>query len=77
MFDLNEEGWRKLTLRWGFFFLGMALLNEIVWRTQSTDTWVSFKAFGALPLTFIFAALQYPLLMRYANPDAEAAPGDR
>ena len=65
MFNLTEEGWRKLTLRWALFFLVLAVLNEIVWRTQSTDTWVAFKVFGVMPLTFIFAALQYPLLMKY------------
>jgi intracellular septation protein len=65
MFHLSEEGWRKLTLRWVIFFFALAVLNEIVWRTQSTDFWVSFKAFGILPLTFIFAALQYPLLAKY------------
>lgn len=65
MFNLTADGWRKLTLRWALFFLVLAALNEIVWRTQSTDFWVAFKAFGVLPLTFIFAALQYPLLMKY------------
>jgi intracellular septation protein len=65
VFSLKEEGWRKLTLRWCLFFFAMAVLNEIVWRTTSTDTWVSFKVFGAVPLTFLFAAAQYPLLMRY------------
>ena len=65
MFHLSEEGWRKLTIRWALFFLGLAILNEIVWRTQSTDTWVTFKVFGVMPLTFIFAALQYPLLTRH------------
>jgi len=65
MFHLTEEGWRKLTVRWTLFFLLLALLNEIVWRTQSTDVWVAFKAFGVLPLTFIFGALQYPLLMKH------------
>ena len=65
MFHLTEEGWRKLTIRWALFFLALAALNEIVWRTQSTDTWVTFKVFGVMPLTFIFAALQYPLLMKY------------
>ena len=69
MFHLTEEGWRKLTIRWALFFLALAVLNEIVWRTQSTDTWVTFKVFGVMPLTFIFAALQYPLLMKY---DADA-----
>ncbi len=65
MFNLTEVGWRKLTLRWTLFFLALAVLNEIIWRTQSTDFWVAFKAFGVLPLTFVFAALQYPLLMKY------------
>ncbi len=65
MFHLTEEGWRKLTVRWAVFFLALAVLNEIVWRTQTTDVWVSFKVFGALPLTFLFAALQYPLLQKY------------
>ena len=51
VFDLTDEGWRKLTLRWATFFLALAVLNEIVWRTQSTDFWVSFKVFGVLPLT--------------------------
>jgi len=66
VFDLTEEGWRKLTLRWAIFFLALALLNEIVWRTQTTDAWVAFKVFGFMPLTFIFAAAQYPLLQKYA-----------
>jgi intracellular septation protein len=66
VFDLTGEGWRKLTLRWAVFFLCLAALNEIVWRTQSTDFWVSFKVFGVLPLTFVFAALQFPLLQKYA-----------
>jgi len=73
VFHLTEDGWRKLTMRWALFFLGLAVLNEIVWRTQSTDTWVSFKVFGVTPLTFIFAALQYPLLMKYdATPKDDA-----
>jgi intracellular septation protein len=73
MFHLTDEGWRKLTLRWSLFFLALAVLNEIVWRTQTTDTWVTFKVFGVTPLTFVFAALQYPLLMKYdATPKDEA-----
>ena len=66
MFHLTAEGWRKLTLRWALFFLALAVLNEAIWRTQSTDFWVNFKLFGFVPLTFVFAALQYPLLMRHA-----------
>ena len=65
MFDLTDEGWRKLTLRWAAFFFVLAALNEVVWRTQSTDFWVSFKVFGIMPLTIAFALAQTPLLMRY------------
>ena len=66
MFHLTEEGWRKLTLRWALFFLALAVLNEIVWRNASTNIWVDFKVFGVMPLTFLFAALQVPLLQKYA-----------
>ncbi len=66
VFDLTAEGWRKLTWRWAFFFFALAVINEIVWRNFSTDVWVSFKLFGVVPLTFLFGALQYPLLMKYA-----------
>jgi intracellular septation protein len=72
MFHLTDEGWRKLTIRWVVFFLALAVLNEIVWRTQSTDTWVSFKVFGIVPLTFIFAAAQLPLMRRYDASEAAA-----
>jgi len=66
VFHLREEGWRKLTWRWAIFFFVLALINEIVWRTQTTDFWVSFKLFGIVPLTFLFAALQVPLLNKYS-----------
>jgi len=72
MFHITEEGWRKLTVRWAVFFFALAVLNEVVWRTQSTDFWVNFKLFGFVPLTFAFAALQYPLLMRHAVEPAAA-----
>jgi len=68
MFHLTDEGWRKLTWRWVWFFFAMAVLNEIVWRNFSTDIWVSYKLFGAVPLTFVFGALQYPLIAKY-HPD--------
>jgi intracellular septation protein len=72
VFDLTEEGWRTLTWRWAVFFIFLAVVNELVWRTQSTDFWVSFKLFGVVPLTFIFGALQYPLLQKYqASPKQE------
>ncbi|HZP07752.1 septation protein A [Methyloceanibacter sp.] len=71
MFTLTEEGWRKLTVRWALFFAAMAVLNEIVWRNFSTDIWVSFKAFGFLPLTFLFAIAQVPLMQRHGTEPAE------
>ncbi|ALK07958.1 septation protein A [Blastochloris viridis] len=64
--SLTNEGWKKLTVRWALFFFVLAVLNEVVWRTQTTDFWVSFKVFGILPLTLVFSALQYPLMMRHA-----------
>lgn len=63
--NVTAEGWRKLTWRWAFFFLALALLNEIIWRTQSTSFWVAFKTFGILPLTVLFALAQTPLVMRH------------
>ena len=74
VFDLTDEGWRKLTFRWALFFFILAALNEIVWRTQTTDTWVSFKVFGIMPLTMAFALAQTPLLMRYEAKRAESDP---
>ncbi len=71
LFNLTEEGWRKLTLRWALFFLLLAVLNEIVWRNTSTNVWVDFKVFGVVPLTFLFGALQVPLLKKYAVEPAE------
>ncbi len=65
VFHLNSEGWRKLTIRWAVFFFALAVLNEIVWRTQTTDFWAGFKAFGIMPLTILFALTQVPLIMRY------------
>lgn len=65
VFELTDEGWRKLTLRWAVFFLVLAAINEIVWRTQTTDFWVSFKVFGIMPLTVAFALSQMPLVLRH------------
>jgi intracellular septation protein len=69
---LTEEGWRKLTVRWTAFFIAMAIVNEIVWRNFSTDAWVSFKAFGFLPLTVLFALAQVPLMQRYGETQERA-----
>lgn len=67
--NMDEAGWRKLTLRFALFFLAMAVLNEIVWRTQSTDFWVNFKVFGLFGLTLVFSLAQMPLLNRHRIPD--------
>ncbi len=67
--NMDEAGWRKLTLRFALFFLAMAVLNEIVWRTQSTDFWVNFKVLGILGLTMAFSLAQMPLLNRHRIPD--------
>jgi len=76
MFALTDVGWRKLTFRWGLFFLALAVVNEVVWRTQTEDFWVSFKVFGIMPLTVAFALAQTPLLLRYERKDeAEANAG--
>lgn len=73
VFDLTDEGWRILTIRWAVFFLVMAVVNEFVWRSFSTDVWVSFKLFGFLPLTFVFAIAQVPLINRHSVASEEEA----
>lgn len=64
-FDLSDDGWRRLTWRWGGFFLGLAVLNEIVWRNFSTSTWVTFKVWAIIPLIFLFALAQTPLILKH------------
>ena len=64
-FDLEDEGWKKLNYRWIGFFIFVAILNEIVWRTQTEVFWVNFKVWGLLPISFIFAASQFPLINKY------------
>jgi len=66
---LQDEGWLILTKRWICFFIALAILNEIIWRTQSTDVWVNFKVFGILPLTFIFTLTQFPVIKRFQIED--------
>jgi len=73
---MREEGWRQLTWRFAVFFLAMAALNEVVWRTQSTGVWVNFKVFGIMALTAVFMIAQWPLLKRHATEDP-AAGADR
>ena len=76
VFHLTEEGWRKLTLRWAAFFFALAVGNEIARHMLTTDWWAWSKLIVFTPLTFVFAALQYPLIMKYSsqdpNPEAEA-----
>tara|TARA_B100002051_G_C16710113_1_gene626120 strand:+ start:982 stop:1527 length:546 start_codon:yes stop_codon:yes gene_type:complete len=64
-FQLNDIGWDKLNFRWAYFFIFLALLNEVVWRTQPETTWVNFKVWGILPITIIFTAFQIPLINKY------------
>jgi intracellular septation protein len=66
---LQNEGWSLLTKRWIGFFVALAILNEIIWRTQSTDLWVNFKVFGILPITFIFTMTQFSLIKKYQIED--------
>ena len=64
-FQLDDIGWNKLNFRWAYFFIFLAFLNEIVWRTQPEVTWVNFKVWGILPITFIFTVIQVPLINRH------------
>ncbi|WP_373504618.1 septation protein A [Aestuariivirga sp.] len=66
---LTDEAWRTLSIRWGVFFFAMAGLNEVVWRTMSTDTWVNFKVFGLLPLTLVFAVANAPFMAKHMIED--------
>jgi intracellular septation protein len=65
-FSLDAEGWRKLTFRWGLFFLFLAIVNEVVWRNFSTDAWVTFKVWGIMPITLAFTLSQMPLILRHS-----------
>ena len=71
---LDETGWTKLTRNWAVFFACMAVLNEAVWRNTSTNFWIGFKLWGALPLTFLFAAANIPMLLRHGLMREDAVP---
>ena len=73
---LDNKGWAKLTRNWAFFFAFMALLNEAVWRNSTTDFWIGFKLWGALPLTFLFAAANIPMLLRHGLTKEDAVPAE-
>lgn len=70
-FKATDEGWRILTWRWSIFFVVLAVINEIVWRNFSTDTWVAFKVWGIMPLTMVFGMAQVPVLMKHQLPEEE------
>lgn len=72
---LTDEGWRILALRWACFFVFLAIANEVVWRSLTTDDWVNFKVFGIMPLTLVFSAAQTPLIMRHQPPEENAVDG--
>jgi len=73
---LDEDGWRKLTRNWALFFAFMAVLNETVWRNSSTNFWLGFKLWGAIPLTFLFAAANIPMLLRHGLMKEDAVPAE-
>ena len=74
-FKLTDEGWQKLTSRWGVFFFVLAAINEIVWRNFSTDFWVNFKVFGVMPITLLFTMSQLPLIQKHAIMDESEKEG--
>ena len=75
VFNISDEGWRTLSWRWAVFFVVLAVINEFVWRNFSTDFWVSFKVFGMLPLSMVFAASQMPLILRHQVAEETPAAG--
>ncbi|MEO0810823.1 MAG: septation protein IspZ, partial [Pseudomonadota bacterium] len=76
IYRLRDEGWRLLTFRWAFFFVFLAILNEFVWRTFSTDFWISFKLWGVMPITMAFALSQIGILKQYEIADEDQRSGD-
>ena len=74
---LHDEGWRLLTLRWAGFFVMLAVVNEIVWRLFSTETWMAFKLFGVTPITFLFMMSQIGLLQKYQLPQDATQPAEK
>ena len=66
--ELSPQGWHLLTRNFAWFFVGMAILNEIVWRNSSTGFWLGYKLWGALPLTLIFGAMNIPMILRHSTP---------
>jgi intracellular septation protein len=73
---LDEEGWRKLTRNWAIFFAAMAVVNEAVWRNSTTDFWIAFKLWGAIPATLLFAVANVPMLMRHGLTTEDPKPAE-
>jgi intracellular septation protein len=70
-FQIDEAGWKKMTFRWGLFFLFLAIINEIVWRNTTTDVWVTFKVWAVMPITLMFTLSQLPLIMRHSTEEKD------
>jgi intracellular septation protein len=70
-FQIDEAGWKKMTFRWGLFFLFLAIINEIVWRNTTTDVWVTFKVWAVMPITLLFTLSQLPLIMRHSTEEKD------
>jgi intracellular septation protein len=70
-FQIDEAGWKKMTFRWGLFFLFLAVINEIVWRNTTTDVWVTFKVWAVMPITLLFTLSQLPLIMRHSTEEKD------
>ncbi len=75
-FQLDDTGWRKLSFRWGCYFLFLAVVNEVVWRNFSNDFWVAFKVWGVMPMTIVFMLFQYPVMIKHGLEPAQDKPGD-
>ena len=73
---LDEEGWKKLTRNWAIFFAVMAVVNEAVWRNSTTDFWIAFKLWGAIPATLLFAVANVPMLMRHGLTTDDPKPAE-
>ncbi|MEN9894891.1 MAG: intracellular septation protein [Pseudomonadota bacterium] len=75
-FQMTDEGWRKLTFRWGLFFLFLAVLNEVVWRNFSNDVWVNFKVWGTMPITLLFTMSQMPMIIKHTIESSDPSDKD-
>lgn len=75
--QLDDEGWKKLTLRWGLWFFFLAFVNEVIWRNFSTDFWVLFKVWGIISMTIVFMLFQVSLLSKHGLPEEDAEENEK